>query len=48
MKAKLKVGAKVKDNDLATGNSLVGRQGECQGNGEDKGKAEGRGKGGTQ
>ena len=42
-KAKLKVEAKVKDNDLATDNFLVGGWGEGKGKGGDKGKAEGEG-----
>ena len=44
-KAKLKVEAKVKDNDLATDNFLVGGWGGGKGKGGDKGKAEGEGKG---
>ena len=44
-KAKLKVEAKVKDNDLATDKFLVGRWGGGKGNGADKGKVEGGGKG---
>ena len=39
MKAKLKVDAK--GNDLATGNPLVGEQGEGKGKGGDTGNAEG-------
>ena len=42
-KAKLKVEAKVKDNDLATDNFLVEGRGEGRGKGGDKGKAEGGG-----
>ena len=44
-KAKLKVGAEVKGNDLATAKLLVGWWGGSKGKGEDKGKVEGGGKG---
>ena len=40
-KAKLKVEAEVKNNDLATDTFLVGGRGEGKGEGGDKGKAEG-------
>ena len=44
-KAKLKVEAKVKDNDLANDKCLVERRGGSRGKGADKGKVEGGGKG---
>ena len=44
-KAKLKVEAKVKDDDSATDNFLMGGWGEGKGKGGDKGKAEGGGRG---